>query len=67
MGAVSEDNFVTAAGNVEALDDNDFLLYDTNNGNLYYDADGSGAGTALLFAKLTDSPDELSHDDFVVI
>ena len=67
VGAVSEDNFVTAAGNVEALDDNDFLLYDTNNGNLYYDADGSGAGTAILFAKLTDSPDELSHDDFVVI
>ena len=67
VGAVSEDNFVTAAGNVEAVDDNDFLLYDTNNGNLYYDADGSGAGTAILFATLTESPDDITYQSFIVV
>ena len=35
-------NFVSGAG-VTALDANDYVLYDTANGNLYYDADGNGA------------------------
>jgi len=36
-----------------AVDGNDYVLYDTDTGNLYYDQDGSGAGARLLFAKLT--------------
>jgi len=45
-------NFVSNAGGT-AVDGNDYVLYDTDTGNLYYDQDGSGAGARLLFAKLT--------------
>ena len=35
-----------------ATDANDRVLYDTNGGQLYYDADGNGAGARVLFAIL---------------
>ncbi len=41
-------------------------LYDAATGNLLWDADGSGAGQAVLLATLTGAPD-LTHDDFLVI
>ncbi len=47
--------FVSNSGGV-AGDANDFLLYDTSTGNLYYDADGNGAGARILFATLTGTP-----------
>ncbi|MEZ0233213.1 MAG: beta strand repeat-containing protein [Methylophilaceae bacterium] len=34
-----------------ALTTSQFLIYDNQTGNLFYDADGSGAGKAVLFAK----------------
>ena len=40
-------NFVSGA-EATALDANDYITYDTSNGNLYYDADGSGAGARIL-------------------
>ena len=45
-------NFMANLGGI-AGDANDYVLYDTATGNLYYDADGSGAGTKVLFATLT--------------
>jgi Ca2+-binding RTX toxin-like protein len=51
------------------LDTNDFLIYNTNNDMLYYDADGSGTRYGMLeVAKIelagTNAP---SHIDFLVI
>jgi len=46
------DNLVAAAG-AKAQEANDFLLFDTKTGKLYYDADGVGAGAAELVATLT--------------
>jgi len=64
-GALSADNFVASAGGA-AVDTDDFILYDTDTGKLYYDADGSGSGVAVQFATLTGNP-ALAADDFIVV
>ncbi|WP_394893684.1 beta strand repeat-containing protein [Mesorhizobium sp. AaZ16] len=51
-GTLSASTFVSNAGGT-AVDGNDYILYDTNNGSLFYDADGSGAGAKMQFATLT--------------
>ena len=49
-----------------ALDDNDYILYNTTTGALLYDADGSGQGVAVQFATLTNKP-ELRENDFFAV
>jgi len=49
-----------------AHDANDRVLYNTSTGQLYYDADGNGAGAAELFATLTTKP-LIAATDIVVI
>ncbi|HEY5710537.1 MAG TPA: hypothetical protein VIT38_01475, partial [Allosphingosinicella sp.] len=49
-----------------ALDADDRILYDTATGNLFFDADGNGAGTAVLFATLQGHP-PIAASDFIVI
>ena len=49
-----------------ALDANDFIVYDTSTGNLYFDADGSGSGAKLLFANLSGPIGTLDSSDFIV-
>jgi Ca2+-binding RTX toxin-like protein len=44
----------------------DHILYDTNTGALYYDADGNGAGTAVQFALISGAP-ALTAADIAVI
>jgi Ca2+-binding RTX toxin-like protein len=51
-GAIAATNF-RANTTGTAVDANDYILYDTNGGQLYYDADGSGVGARVLFATLT--------------
>lgn len=48
-----------------ARDKNDFLVYETDTGKLFYDADGSGKGAAVLIATLKGAP-LLTVGDFVV-
>ena len=43
------------------------IVHDTNTGNLYYDADGTGAGGAVLFATVTLSGGSLDYSDFAII
>lgn len=50
---------------MSAADPNDFVLYDSASGALYYDADASGAGAAVQFASLS-SGLALSGADFLV-
>ena len=47
-------------------DFNDFLIYDSNTGNLSYDADGNGSGEAIVFAHLQPGL-ELAASNFYVI
>jgi hypothetical protein len=60
-GALKKDFFTIGP---KAKDKNDFIVYDKAKGLLYYDADGSGKGKAVLFAKLKAAID---HKDFFVI
>lgn len=49
LSGLAADGFV--AGNA-ALDANDFLLYDSGTGTLYYDADANQSGAAVAVAQL---------------
>jgi Ca2+-binding RTX toxin-like protein len=62
-GAFNAAAFVTGAA---AQDANDRLVYNQATGQLFYDADGNGAGAAVLFAALTGAP-VLTAGDFMVI
>jgi len=59
--------FNKGAGMTTAQDASDRIIYNTTNGNLYYDADGTGAGTARLFATLTTHPGTLTAADFFIV
>ena len=48
-------------------DAEDRINYNMNTGGLAYDADGTGAQSAVVFAVLAGSPDTLSFSDFIVI
>ncbi|WP_112662086.1 M10 family metallopeptidase C-terminal domain-containing protein [Microvirga flavescens] len=49
-----------------AADANDYIVYDKSKGILYYDADGSGAGKAVIIATLPKNL-KMTHKDFYVI
>jgi serralysin len=50
VGTLAAGSFVTGAA---ARDANDFIVYDKSKGLLYYDANGSASGGAMVFAALT--------------
>jgi Ca2+-binding RTX toxin-like protein len=58
--------FFAGAGAISGHDANDRLVFNTTNGNLYYDADGSGAFAAQLVAILGGAP-TLAATDITVI
>ena len=62
-GTLKKDFFTIGT---KAKDKNDFIIYDNKKGCLYYDADGSGKGAAILFAKL-DKGLKMTAADFFVI
>lgn len=49
-----------------ARDRNDYIVYERDTGKLFYDADGSGKGAAVLIATLTNKAG-LTAADFVVV
>jgi len=63
-GALSMDNFVL---NTTALDNNDYLLYNSTNGYLSYDVDGNGSSLAVHFATIDNKPTDITYQDFYVI
>jgi serralysin len=64
-GALAAGSFLANATGV-AADADDRIIYQTDTGKLFYDADGNGAGAAVHFATLTGNP-TLTAADFVVI
>jgi Ca2+-binding RTX toxin-like protein len=63
LGDLDPEAFATGTAATEA---DDRIIYDPTTGNLFYDADGSGAGAAVMFAHLNDSP-TVQATDFSVI
>jgi serralysin len=61
-----DERFHAAADATSGHDANDRLVYNTTTGDLYYDADGSGAGAALPVASLQGAP-TLAASDITVI
>jgi Ca2+-binding RTX toxin-like protein len=63
LGALNANAFVigTAAGDAD-----DRIVYNSATGELFFDADGNGAGAAVLFAVLDGHP-LLAASDFTVI
>ncbi len=62
-GTLNANAFVAGSA---AGDSDDRIIYDSANGQLFYDADGNGAGAAILFATLSGNP-VLVASDFQVI
>jgi Ca2+-binding RTX toxin-like protein len=52
VGTLNASFFKSGAGLTSGQDSDDRIIYNTSTGNLYYDADGSGAGASILFAQL---------------
>jgi serralysin len=58
----------SGAGANAGHDSDDRIVYDTTAGNLYYDADGSGTGAAVLIALIgTTSHPSLANTDISII
>jgi hypothetical protein len=51
----------------KAHDANDRIVYNPKNGALFYDPDGTGAGTAVKIAVLPKKLKTISHKDFFVV
>ncbi|MDO7834268.1 calcium-binding protein [Sphingobium sp. HBC34] len=70
FGALGGENGSLAFGAFQtgavALEADDRILFDSASGNIFYDADGSGAGAAVLFAQVTPGL-TLSNVDFLVL
>jgi Ca2+-binding RTX toxin-like protein len=64
--ATGDPRFFAGAGATSGHDADDRVVYDTSTGNLWYDADGSGAGAAQLIATLLGAP-AISATDIEVI
>ena len=51
VGALAAANF-KANTTGRATDGNDYVVYETDTGRLFYDADGSAAGVSVMIATL---------------
>ncbi|MDX2307807.1 MAG: hypothetical protein NW216_06195 [Hyphomicrobium sp.] len=65
LGTLSAAAFKANATGV-ATEADDRIIYNTANGNLYYDTNGSNAGGSQLFAVLTTKP-TITNADFVIV
>jgi Ca2+-binding RTX toxin-like protein len=59
--------FYAAAGATGGHDADDRVIYDTTSGNLYWDADGSGAGVAQRIATVQTTFSTISATDIAII
>jgi len=63
---VESAQLVSGAGLTAARDTDDYLIFNTTNGALYYDADGNGKAAAVQFATLL-GVSSITHEDFMIV
>ena len=51
---------------INAATSSDRFIYNPNNGNLFFDADGTGTSERLLIATFTNTPELVNNDIFIV-
>ncbi|HSH87933.1 MAG TPA: calcium-binding protein, partial [Methylophilus sp.] len=66
-GAVDPDEVRIGAGYISALDDNDYIIYNTSTGDIYYDYDANGPQTAYKFANLINPTGTITYLNFTVL
>jgi serralysin len=66
IGALSAGAFLGGAGVTIANTANQRVIYNSTTGDLYFDADGTGAGVAVKFANI-ENHSALGFEDFLVI
>lgn len=66
-GTLNPDYFISGPGVTAAVDSNDHILFDTDTGALYYDADGAGGANAIQFAILNNDVISLTADNIIII
>jgi serralysin len=64
--AAGDGRFYAAAGAAAGHDADDRVVYNTTTGALYYDADGSGGGSALIIANFQGAPGIVATDITVI-
>lgn len=68
LGSLKDKGLFRASKTGLAADGDDYILYNTNSGVLYYDADGNGTDSApVQFAILDNKPQNVTAADFVVV
>ena len=67
LGELKEKAFFSQDGAHHAEDSSDRIIYNTETGKLRWDKDGEGGHKAKPFAVLDGSPDNLGHDDFLIV
>jgi Ca2+-binding RTX toxin-like protein len=65
--SAEDERFYAAAGATGGAEEDDRVVFDTDTGRLYYDADGSGAGEALLVANLYQPFAHMLHADGISV
>ena len=65
--SADDDRFHAEAGATGGADEEDRVIYDTQSGRLYYDADGSGEAQAQLIATIMSSGHPFGAGDITVI
>jgi Ca2+-binding RTX toxin-like protein len=66
LGTLAADLFIAGDNLTTAVDANDYLIYNSKTGELYYDADANGVGKAVVIALLATPHPVLTAADFIV-
>jgi Ca2+-binding RTX toxin-like protein len=64
---ISSGEFIKVSSGHAAKQSDDRLIYNTTDGGLWLDKDGTGNKAAVQFAVLTGSPDDLTFKDFHIV